>query len=199
MKPADALAALHAETDARFADSTAAIGEPIGCKPGCAACCVDDLTVWQVEADAIAAYVRRADAAPLQLHPEGACVFLGADRRCQVFAARPYVCRSQGAVLRWWESEPDDDDDDDDWGDFSDELTLDRPEAPPIERRSTCAEHLHDVDIEALPEAATLTLGPAEDRLVAIAVDALRLAGGRGLPGRVELRALASTLRREAG
>ncbi|MCB9737634.1 MAG: YkgJ family cysteine cluster protein [Deltaproteobacteria bacterium] len=195
MKPADALAALHAETDARFAESTAAIEAPIGCKPGCAACCVDGLTVWQAEADAIAAFVRRSDAPPLQVHPEGACAFLGADRQCQVFAARPYVCRSQGAVLRWWESGPGDvDDDDDDWGDLAAALSPDAAQAPPIERRSTCAEHLRDVDIEALPDAAIFELGPAEDRLVAIAVDGLRLAGGRGLPGRVGLRDLALTL-----
>lgn len=194
MNPADALAALHAETDARFAESIAAIGAPIGCKPGCAACCVDGLTVWQVEADAIAAYVRRPNAPPLRVHPEGACAFLGADRQCQVFAARPYVCRSQGAVLRWWESETESADDDDDWGDVSDDVTTDGAQATPIERRSTCAEHLRDVDIEALPEAATFELGPAEDRLVAIAVDALRLAGGRGLPERVGLRDLARTL-----
>jgi len=163
-----ALAALHVETDDRFAATTAAIGTPIGCRPGCADCCQDDLRVWQVEADAIEAWVRRraAGATPLVVHERGACAFLGADRRCQIFEVRPYVCRSQGAVLAWIDGDDD------------------------SERRATCEVHLQGVDLMALPSTAAFELGPAEQRLVAIATQQLSIAGGRGLPKRVALRTL---------
>lgn len=171
-----ALFDLHAETDARFAATTAAIGTPIGCRPGCAACCQDDLRVWQVEADAIEQWAQTEQAAGrllLRVHARGACAFLDDDGRCQVFAARPYVCRSQGAVLAWSED---------------DEQGLQ------IERRATCEVHLQGVDLMTLPAQATFELGPAESRLVSIAVERLSLSGGKGLPKRVALRALATRL-----
>lgn len=206
MTPERALAALHTETDARFAASTAAIGTPIGCRPGCSACCVDELLVWSIEADAIVAHwrTRAAEGATLRVHPVGACAFLDADGRCQVFAARPYVCRSQGAVLRWLESPTapdaigddrdddgwDDDDWDDDWGDEAQH----GPALETVERRATCEVHLGGVDLDALSHDATFELGAAEQTLVAIATDALRLSGGKGLPQRVALRELAVRL-----
>jgi uncharacterized protein len=174
----EALAALHVETDARFAATTNAIGVPIGCRPGCAACCQDGLRVWQVEADAIERLVVAQIAsggAPPRVRAPGACAFLSDDQRCQVFAARPYVCRSQGAVLGWVE-------DDDD----GDELS----------RRATCEVHLVDVDLMALPSEAEFTIGPAEHQLVAIATQQLALAGAKGLPKRVPLRSVARKLAR---
>ncbi len=36
-------------------------------------------------------------------HPPGACAFLGGDGECRIYAARPYVCRTQGLPLRWYE------------------------------------------------------------------------------------------------
>ena len=36
-------------------------------------------------------------------HPPGACAMLDADGACRVYAARPYVCRTQGLPLRWAE------------------------------------------------------------------------------------------------
>lgn len=158
---------LHRRTDERFAATTSALPASIGCGRGCSDCCVDDLTVWQPEADRIAAWAR-SRAAHLVVGPPGACALL-LDGRCQVYEARPYVCRSQGAVLRFW---------DDDGGEF----------------RDTCPEHLEDVELQSLSDAALFDLGTAEQGLAIIATEALALAGGRGLPDRVSLRALAESL-----
>ena len=68
------------------------------CKKGCASCCEDDLEVFGVEAE----NSRRnfpellADG---QAHPEGKCAFLDSEGACRVYAARPYVCRTQGLPL----------------------------------------------------------------------------------------------------
>lgn len=161
-----ALRALHDRVDQRFAATTDRLPEPIGCGPGCSACCVDGLTVFEPEAQRIGDWVRETGAA-IRVGPVGACAFLDPQGRCQVHPARPYVCRSQGAVLRWFE---------------------------PAERRATCAVHLQGVDLHALDEAALFDLGVAESALVTLATQQLQEAGGRGLPPRRSLRALASLL-----
>ncbi len=157
------LADLHGRVGGRFATTTAAIGAPIGCDRGCSSCCVDELTVWRPEADRITALIRDRGLT-IAVHPPGACAFLDAAGACQVYRARPYVCRSQGAVLR-----------------LHDEG----------ERRFTCAEHLRDVDLHRLPEEAMFELGPAEEELLAIATADLVERGEKGLPERVPLRRLA--------
>lgn len=176
---ADALSRLHEQTSARFSRTLAAVGQPPGCGRGCADCCVDDLSVWQVEADLIQAWFVEQTAADanrsLQVGPTGACAFLR-DGQCQIYPARPYVCRSQGAVLRWHE---------DDGQQVS-------------ERRDTCPLHLQDVALDALPEAALFDIGPAESTLIALATNELASRGGRGLPQRVVLRQLADSLAKGA-
>jgi hypothetical protein len=72
------------------------------CRNGCASCCVDDLTVFAVEAEAI----QRGFGELLREgtpHVEGACAFLDEAGGCRVYAQRPYVCRTQGLPLRWLE------------------------------------------------------------------------------------------------
>lgn len=180
-RPVDDIAsqidALHRRTDHRFERTTAAIGQPIGCGRGCFSCCVDELTVWQVEADRIAAFVQtRLDEDPARkwtVGRPGACAFLAPSGRCQVYPARPYVCRSQGAVLRWFEL----------------------PEqGPEQQRRATCSEHLQGVDLADLESAAVFDIGPAEEELAALATAAHVRRGGADLPRRVLLRDLASNL-----
>ena len=177
-----ALSLVHADTDRRFAATTRvltdATGVTIGCRAGCASCCTDGLSVWSVEADAISAWVNQRTERglpPIEPHAPGACAFLDAADRCQVFDARPYVCRSQGAVLGW--SERDDD-------------------GVEATHRATCSVHLDGVDLDALPEPAVFALGPAEARLLAIATESLAIAGRKGLPQRVPLRRLAQKLAR---
>lgn len=170
--PAVLLKVLHRGVDARFETSTAAIGEPIACRRGCATCCQDDLTVWGLEAEAIADHVRNS-AIQLAVHPAGACALLDDTGACQVHPVRPYVCRSQGAVLTWQE-------DDGQGGD--------------TERRDTCPVHALKTPLDRLPLAALFQLGPAERTLIALATSDLTKRGLKGLPERVGLRDLAEKL-----
>lgn len=160
------LAGLHAETDRRFSTSTSSLDAPIACGSGCFSCCVDDLTVWEVEATRIREWAS-ARAIQLKIGPTGACAMLR-DGRCQVYEARPYVCRSQGAVLRFWDGE--------------------------AEAFDTCPEHLQAVNLSQLQDRAYFDLGPAEQELASIASAALGEEGGRGLPQRVGLRDLAKEI-----
>jgi uncharacterized protein len=168
MKPTSAqrLLSLHGQTDARFQASTAKLPVVVGCGSGCFGCCVDEITVWQSEADRIATYVRAAKVS-IEVGAVGGCALL-LNGRCQVYAARPYVCRSQGAVLAFFDGEQD--------------------------RRDTCPEHLEGLDLAALPESAVFELGPAEQELASIASQELGERRGRGLPERVSLRELATRL-----
>lgn len=162
---AAALVELHERTDRRFADATQNLA--IRCGEGCHSCCADELTVWVPEAQRIADHVRSA-AVTITRHPPGKCAFLTLQGACQVYAARPYVCRSQGAVLRYNDGDG--------------------------EQRATCAEHLGHVDLNTLSIAATFAIGPAEAELLSIATAELGGRGGRGLPERVGLRELATKL-----
>ncbi len=76
----------------------------IVCRCGCSACCIDDLTVFSVEADNI---LRNYESmlnynAP---HEEGGCAFLDDMGRCRIYESRPYVCRTQGLPLRWFDED----------------------------------------------------------------------------------------------
>ncbi len=94
------LTELHRTVDARSVDLIAKLPVKLACRSGCADCCIDDLTVFQVEADLIRYHHAEllATAGP---HPVGACAFLDAEGACRVYEQRPYVCRTQGLPLRW--------------------------------------------------------------------------------------------------
>jgi hypothetical protein len=142
--PLEALRALHADVDAQAGALAARHAERLQCRRGCADCCRDGLTVFEVEAERI-----RVEAAELlasaEPHPEGACAFLDGQGACRIYAQRPYVCRTQGLPLRWLEE---------------------RDEAV-VELRDICP--LNDGDgvepLEGLPPEACWTLGPCEGRL----------------------------------
>ena len=95
----EALFDLHREIDTAAAAVARRLGDRLRCARGCAACCIDDLTVRPIEAERI----RRRhpdllrDSEP---HPPGACAFLDGEGACRVYADRPSVCRSQGLPLR---------------------------------------------------------------------------------------------------
>src|SRR5262245_46152814 len=94
------LRALHDEVDARAAALAQRHAGRLRCGRGCSACCVDELTVFEVEAERI----RRAHTDLLvsgEPHAAGACAFLDAHGACRIYADRPYVCRTQGLPLRW--------------------------------------------------------------------------------------------------
>jgi Fe-S-cluster containining protein len=135
------------------------------CRRGCSMCCVDELTVFEVEAANIsqthAELLRTA-----QPNPPGACAFLDSEGGCRIYEQRPYVCRTQGLPLRWI--------DEDTSGEF-------------VEYRDICP--LNDEgDVEAiedLPPEECWSIGPVEERLAK-----LQLQFGNGKLTRVPLRSL---------
>jgi uncharacterized protein len=159
------LNSLYGEVDASANQLAQVHGERLVCRRGCCMCCVDDLTVFEVEA----ANIRNAHPKLLATatpHAPGACAFLDAEGACRIYADRPYVCRTQGLPLRWL--------DEDDAGEF-------------VEFRDICP--LNDEGnaepIEELPENECWSIGPVEERLAK-----LQLEFGNGQLTRVPLRSL---------
>ena len=131
------------------------------CRKGCSGCCVDGITVFEVEADRI----RRNHADLLaagEPHRAGACAFLDDESACRIYEDRPYVCRTQGLPLRWF-----------------DEVDGER-----VEYRDICPLNEEGPPLEELPAAECWTIGPAESRLAELQSRADRTGS------RVELRDL---------
>ena len=155
-----ALDELHAEVDraaARVAETNAA---RLQCRRGCFDCCVDDITVFEVEAEKIRAGAAEllASATP---HPPGRCAFVGAEGECRIYELRPYVCRTQGLPLRWIDEEAE------------------------AELRDICALNDEGQLIETLDADDCWTLGPFEERLARLQPDGRRV-GLRGLFGKAK-------------
>lgn len=164
--PTDPLAplkALHREVDVQAARVAAHHGKRLACARGCSSCCVDDLTVFELEAELIrarhAALLDEADAAPA-----GGCAFLDSAGACRIYESRPYVCRTQGLPLRWFEE-------DEESGDID-------------EYRDICPINLEGPSLRALADEELWLLGPWEERLMQLAVEVL------GHERRVSLRGL---------
>lgn len=141
---------LHEEVDARVAALSQQHADRLQCRRGCHHCCVDDLTVFEVEAERI----RRYGGEVLQghsPHPPGACAFLDDDGACRIYPHRPYVCRTQGLPLRWI-------------GENEEEQFL--------EYRDICPLNENDTAIESLAAEDCWTLGPIEGRLAALQIEA---------------------------
>ena len=115
----------------------------MACKRGCSSCCVDGITVWEVEA----AYIRHYEGRLLSnsgVPSREGCAFLDSDGACRIYQHRPYVCRTQGYPLRWLEDPG------------GEEL---------LELRDICPLNETADPIEELPEAACWSIGPFEERL----------------------------------
>jgi uncharacterized protein len=137
---------LHEDVDRRAAALAARF--ELACRRGCSGCCVDGLTVFEVEAERI----RRGAAdflAAAQPHPPGRCAFLGSEGECRIYALRPYVCRTQGLPLRWLDEEAE------------------------VEYRDIC--ELNDVPVETLEPEECWTLGETEERLARMQGDGKRV------------------------
>ena len=134
--------ALHDELDARVKPLVALHADRLQCRRGCAACCIDDLSVYQVEAERIRAHC--AEVLDSEPHPPGACAFKSADGACRIYAHRPYVCRTQGLPLRWFAE---------DGGGAT------------VELRDICPLNETGTPLEALPEESCWLIGPTEERL----------------------------------
>ena len=97
---------IHSQVDRKGSGLIARNRARLHCKVGCAACCVDGITVFELEADRIRVMhpeLLRAG----QPHLAGACALLDETGACRVYADRPYVCRTQGLPLRWIDRGPD--------------------------------------------------------------------------------------------
>jgi len=134
------LLALHAEVDAQTAKLVERLPK-LTCASGCAGCCLDELTVFRLEALAIQDRYG-AQFATWSAGPVGACAFLDEHNACRVYERRPYVCRTQGLPLRWVEQ---------------------------LELRDICELNAH-VALSALPEEDCWTLGEVEGRLATLQV-----------------------------
>lgn len=156
------LVRLHDEVERDAARLAQRHRERLQCRRGCIDCCVDELTVFEVEAERIRRGAARllAEGTP---HPSGACAFLGRDGACRIYGERPYVCRTQGLPLRWIEE---------------------RSAGVAVELRDICPLNEEGPAVESLDEDDCWTLGPVEGRLAALQQ---RFAGDLG---RVRLRDL---------
>ena len=155
--------ALHRAVDQATQPLQTEHAHRLSCREGCADCCTDGLTVFEVEAQVIRHHypelLREGRA-----HPEGRCAFLNPKGACRVYAHRPYVCRTQGLPLRWL--------------DFDEEDEL-------VEYRDICELNDEATPLEELEPESCWTLGAVEEKL--------RTAQTTESPGdlrRVSLRAL---------
>jgi Fe-S-cluster containining protein len=156
------LALFRAEVDARAAQLAARHSERLQCRRGCSGCCLDELTVFEVEAEVL----RRKHAELLAggaPHGSGACAFLDAEGACRVYADRPYVCRTQGLPLS----------------------VLEQRGAATVELRDVCALNERGAPLEELAPEELWRIGPFEERLRAI-----QLSFSGGTLERVRLRSL---------
>jgi hypothetical protein len=96
---------LAAKVDGFFARVEARHGNDMQCATGCSDCCHVRLTVTSAEAAQIRTLVgamaaaRRAELVAGGAHPDR-CAALSAAGRCQIYEARPFVCRTHGAPIR---------------------------------------------------------------------------------------------------
>lgn len=136
----DTMQNIHAEIDRTAAPIEHTHGRRLQCRNGCCACCIDDLTIFEVEADHIRSHHSEllTNGTP---HAAGACAFLDDHGGCRIHAHRPYVCRTQGLPLRW-----------------HDELD----DGTPVEMRDICPLNEEGPPIETLPEDQCWAIGPFE-------------------------------------
>lgn len=158
---------LHNEVDQKVATLVRRHSDRLECKQGCCDCCVDGMTIFEIEAERI----RRHHTELLEFghpHSEGACAFLDEQGACRIYEDRPYVCRTQGLPLRW----------------------LDRNDAgDTVEMRDICPKNDSvDEPVERIPAGDCWTLGPYEFRL-----SRSQVAYRGAPPRRVRLRSLFTT------
>jgi hypothetical protein len=157
---------LHSLVDEVAAPITQAHAARLQCRVGCADCCVDGLTVFDIEAAVIRQHHAELLATALP-HPPGACAFLDENRHCRIYNHRPYVCRTQGLPLRWLEEDDQ----------VPDEI---------VEARDICPKNIAGgPPLELLTAETCWTIGPFEERL---ANRQTLVDGGRG--DRIALRSL---------
>lgn len=109
--------ALREKVDAQVSQITAGQPDAFACRPGCESCCLVSLTLSTVEAAAVvrgleaegasdddyrASLRQRLASGHKTVEAESPrCVLLDGNGRCQLYASRPLVCRTQGLALRY--------------------------------------------------------------------------------------------------
>lgn len=96
--------AVVARVDAAVAAASALAGDALRCARGCDACCAPGLSVLPVEAERVARHLE--DRAVTAGTRADRCVLLDDDGACQVYEARPLLCRTHGLALRMRGAEP---------------------------------------------------------------------------------------------
>lgn len=135
------------------------------CKAGCFSCCVDNITVFEVEAEYIKHY--HSDLLKGESpHPKGYCAFLNDKGECRIYEHRPYVCRTQGLPLRWLEE-------------INDEELIDMRDICPLNDEG---EPIVNLKVEDF-----WTIGPFEEKLAEIQNEFNNKTFGKN---RIELRSL---------
>ncbi|GIU82233.1 MAG: YkgJ family cysteine cluster protein [Acidobacteria bacterium] len=160
MKNIEELRRFYDEVDQEVRRLKSIHSERLKCKKGCASCCIDGITVFQVEAENIKFHYKKLlrEEKP---HGIGKCAFLDESGACRIYENRPYVCRTQGLPLRWLDEENE------------------------IEYRDICPLNENGEPIENLEPDKCLTIGIFESRLAG-----LQLKFGNGKMKRVALRSL---------
>ncbi len=119
------------------------------CNAGCFSCCVDNITVFEVEAENIKS--RYSDLLNNEKpYPEGQCAFLNDEGECRIYQHRPYVCRTQGLPLRWIE-----------------EIN----EEQLIEMRDICPLNEENEPLVNISAEDCWTIGPFEEKLATIQME----------------------------
>jgi Fe-S-cluster containining protein len=139
---------LYEEVDWLAAQLSRRNQDRMQCKRGCSGCCIDEITVFALEAENIREHY------PSLLehgtpHEPGECAFLSKDGACRIYAHRPYVCRTQGLPFRWIDEKDD--------GEF-------------VEMRDICPLNEGDGCLERLTRERCWTIGPFEERLVELQI-----------------------------
>ncbi len=154
---------LHNEVDVQVGSLEKQLGDMLKCGKGCSECCIDDLTVFEIEAENIrkfhSDFLLGSDPAP-----EGVCAFQDANGACRIYEHRPYVCRTQGLPLRWM-----------DYDDYDDL----------VEMRDICPVNDAEKSVLKLEQGQVWAIGPFEERLAKLQVE---LDGGK--LNRIPLRSL---------
>ncbi len=150
----------YEEVDRRVQELETIHAERLNCKRGCASCCIDGITVFQIEAENIKLHHAKLlqEEKP---HAIGRCAFLDEANACRIYENRPYVCRTQGLPLRWLDEESE------------------------IEYRDICPLNEIGKPIESLEPEKCLTIGFFESRLAT-----LQSEFSQGKMNRVALRSL---------
>jgi hypothetical protein len=91
-------AALVAQADAFFERVFRRVGDRMRCTAGCSSCCSGGLSVTAIEAAAIREHLSGCE--PVVINPGPGCAALDGEGRCQIYAARPLLCRTHGVPLK---------------------------------------------------------------------------------------------------